>query len=93
MVGQYLDDGVQLRWLAPTDLYMEFGAEWLRGDRYPSAGAAKSGFGSHSLFAKVGGDVGTDSSWLAGISYLKVRLWSVRLATKTIRCCLPVTRI
>lgn len=67
---QYLDDGVQLRWLAPTDLYVELGGEWLRGDRYPSAGAAKSGFGSHSLFAKFGGDVGIDSSWLAGISYL-----------------------
>lgn len=67
---QYLDDGIQLRWLAPTDLYMEFGGEWLRGDRYPSAGAAKSGAGSYSLFAKFGGDVGTDSSWLAGLSYL-----------------------
>ncbi len=68
--GQYLDDGVQFRWLAPTDLYMEFGGEWLRGDRYPTAGAAKSGFGSYTLFAKFGGDVGTDSSWLAGLSYL-----------------------
>ena len=67
---QYLDDGVQLSWIAPTDLYMEFGGEWLRGDRYPSAGAAKSGAGSYSLFAKLGGDVGTDSSWLAGLSYL-----------------------
>ncbi|MBT8103902.1 MAG: hypothetical protein KJO95_13090 [Gammaproteobacteria bacterium] len=68
--GQYLDDGVQLRWLAPTDLYMEFGGEWLRGDRYPTAGAAKSGAGTYSLFAKFGGDLGTDSSWLAGLSYL-----------------------
>ncbi len=67
---QYLDDGVQLRWIAPTDLYVELGGEWLRGDRYPFAGAAKSGAGSYSLFAKVGGDLGTDSSWLAGLSYL-----------------------
>ena len=67
---QYLDDGVQLRWLAPTDLYMEFGGEWFRGSRYPAGGDAKSGFGSHSLFAKFGGDVGSDSSWLAGVSYL-----------------------
>ncbi|MGB5256113.1 MAG: hypothetical protein WBN44_02585 [Woeseiaceae bacterium] len=67
---QYLDDGVQLRWIAPTDYFMELGGEWLRGDRYPSAGAAKSGAGSYSLFAKFGGDVGTDSSWLAGLSYL-----------------------
>ncbi|MBT8087973.1 MAG: hypothetical protein KJO46_08045, partial [Gammaproteobacteria bacterium] len=67
---QYLDDGVQLRWIAPTDLYVELGGELLRGGRYPAGGAANSGFGSYSLFAKLGGDIGTDSSWLAGISYL-----------------------
>lgn len=67
---QYLDDGIQLRWLAPADLYMEFGGEWLRGGRYPAGGDAKSGFGSYSLFAKFGGDVGVNSSWLAGVSYL-----------------------
>ena len=67
---QYLDDGVQLRWLAPSDLYMEFGGELLRGSRYPAGGSAKSGFGSYSLFAKLGGDVGHSSSWLAGVSYL-----------------------
>lgn len=69
--GQYLDDGIQVRWLAPTDLYMEFGGEWLRGGSYPAAGAQNSGFGSYSLFAKFGGDVGADSSWLAGISHLE----------------------
>ncbi len=67
---QYLDDGVQLRWIAPTDLYVEIGGELLRGGRYPAGGAADSGFGSYSLFAKLGGDIGSDSSWLAGISYL-----------------------
>ncbi len=67
---QYLDDGVQLRWLAPTNLYLELGGEVLQGSRYPAGGSAHSGFGSYSLFANVGGDVGTDSSWLAGVSYL-----------------------
>jgi hypothetical protein len=67
---QYLDDGIQLRWLAPTDLYMEFGGEWLRGGRYPAGGDARSGFGGYSLFAKFGGDVGVNSSWLAGVSHL-----------------------
>jgi hypothetical protein len=67
---QYLDDGVQLRWIAPIDLYVELGGELLRGARYPAAGAADSGFGSYSVFAKLGGDVGTDNSWLAGVSYL-----------------------
>ena len=68
--SQYLDDGVQLRWLAPIDLYLEFGGELLRGDRYPAAGAANSGVGAHSLFARLGGDVGVGSSWQAGVSYL-----------------------
>ena len=69
---QYLDDGVQARWVAPTDLYMELGAEVLNGDRYPAAGADNSGFGAQSVFVNVGGDMGSDSSWLAGLSYLDV---------------------
>ncbi|HZW59655.1 MAG TPA: hypothetical protein VFE85_05115 [Woeseiaceae bacterium] len=67
---QYIDDGLQLRWIAPTSVYLELGSEVLRGARYPGAGAAHAGFGSYSLFANVGGDAGSDSSWLAGVSYL-----------------------
>lgn len=68
--GQYLDDGIQLRWLAPTDLYVELGTEVLRGDRYPAVGAANGGVGSYSAFMHVGGDAGFSNSWLAGLSYL-----------------------
>jgi len=71
--NQYGDDGVQLRWLAPTDLYLELGTEVFRGDSYPGAGAANGGFGSNSLFARLGGDVGTGSSWLTGLSWLHSR--------------------
>lgn len=70
LAGQLTDDGVQIRWVAPTDLYMEFGSEVLRGNSYPAAGGDRSGFGSHSLFVNFGGDVGASSSWLAGASYL-----------------------
>jgi hypothetical protein len=70
LAGQLVDDGIQVRWLAPTDVFLEVGGEVLRGEQYPAAGAANSGFGSYSLFANVGGDLGTSSSWLAGISYL-----------------------
>jgi len=70
LANQYADNGAQLRWLAPTDLYLELGAEVLQGDGYPAGGSANSGFGSHSVFVNLGGDIGTDSSWLAGISYL-----------------------
>jgi len=67
---QYLDDGVQLRWIAPTDLYVEVGAEVFRGSRYPAAGAAHSGYGAKSFFVNAGGDIGRAQSWLAGISHL-----------------------
>lgn len=69
--NQYLDDGIQLRWIAPTDLYLEVGAELLRGDRYPAAGAANGGAGARTLFAHIGGDVGASHGWRAGLSYLR----------------------
>jgi hypothetical protein len=68
--SQYIDDGLQLRWLAPTDFYLEFSAELLRGDRYPAGGAAGSGPGSSSLTVKTGGDIGFSNSWLLGLSWL-----------------------
>jgi hypothetical protein len=69
----YGDDGVQLRYLLPTDTYAEVGGEYLRGDGFPAAGAAHDGRGVYTLFAHVGGDVGYASSWLAGFSQLKAR--------------------
>jgi hypothetical protein len=68
--NQYIDDGLQFRWLAPTDFYLELGAELLRGDRYPAGGAANSGLGSKTFFAKTGGDVGFSHSWQFGLSWL-----------------------
>ena len=71
--GQYLDDGVQLSWLAPTDLFMEVGVEWLRGAKFPAAGSGHDGKGAWSLFGRVGGDVGVSHSWQAGLSWLSAR--------------------
>ncbi|HLF31460.1 MAG TPA: hypothetical protein VI566_10600, partial [Xanthomonadales bacterium] len=67
---QYIDDGLQMRWLAPTDFYFELGGEVLRGDSYPAGGAARSGVGSATLTAKTGGDIGISNSWLFGLSWL-----------------------
>jgi hypothetical protein len=68
--NQYIDDGAQVRWVAPTELYFELGAEVLRGDRYPAGGAENSGFGAWSMHARLGGDVGLSNSWMAGLSWL-----------------------
>ena len=71
--NQYGDDGVQLRWVAPTDLFIEVGAELFRGQNYPSGGAANSGAGVRTVFAHAGGSVGSENEWLAGMSVLDSR--------------------
>lgn len=69
MFGGRLDnDGIQLKWLAPTDLYLEVGAEAASGGPFPSTDRNKNGSTLGTLFAHVGGDVGVSNSWRAGLS-------------------------
>jgi len=71
--SQYGDDGLQVRWLAPTDQFLEFGAEVFRGDAYPAAGAAHTGQGTVTAFVHTGNDINESSSYLAALSYLHSR--------------------
>ena len=71
--GQYGDDGVQVRWVAPTETFVELGGEAFRGQYFPSGGAGRNGAGVTTLFAHAGGDVGIENSWLAGLSMLRSR--------------------
>jgi hypothetical protein len=73
LANQYGDDGAQVRWVAPTDLYLELGGEAFRGEDYPAANARNNGVGAWTLFAKAGGDVGDSNSWLAGVSMLNAK--------------------
>ena len=68
-------DGVQFKWLAPTDLYLELGAEAGRARGFPANDEArnKNGLLSGSVFAHVGGDVGFANSWRAGLSVTGTR--------------------
>ncbi|MGE5241378.1 MAG: hypothetical protein ACM3NI_07005, partial [Bacteroidota bacterium] len=68
---QFGDDAVQVRWLAPTDTFLEIGAELGRGRPFPGSDRNKNGSGAGTLFAHVGGDVGASSSWRAGLSTLQ----------------------
>ena len=70
---QYDDDGVQLRWLAPTRQFIELGGELFRGDAFPAAGAPHVGFGTYSLFGHTGGDIDESSSYRSGLSWLRTR--------------------
>jgi hypothetical protein len=71
--GQYGDDGVQVRWVAPTSTFLEVGGEVFRGQAFPSGGAQRGGLGTRTLFAHMGGDVGAENEWLAGVSMLETR--------------------
>ena len=68
--GQYKQNGVQVKWIAPTDLFVEFGVEAGNGDGFPATRRAANGLNGATLFAHVGGDVGDYTSWRVGGSWL-----------------------
>ncbi len=68
--GQLADDGGQLKWVAPTDLFVELGAEVGRGQAFPGAENNLNGAHLYTLFTHLGGDIGESNSWRAGLSYL-----------------------
>lgn len=72
--GNFGDSGLQARWVAPADLLVEFGAELLRGDSYPAAGAGNRGTGAWTAFARLGGDLGISNSWRLGLSHLSAQV-------------------
>lgn len=76
LFGEHLgQDGLQLKWLAPSDTFVELGMEVGRGSAFPGSegGGDKNGAGSWAMFGHVGGDVGESNSWRAGLSYLGAR--------------------
>jgi hypothetical protein len=71
--NQLNEDGVQFKWVAPTQLYFDLGLEAGRGRKFPGGpdgGRNKNGFGSGNLFTHLGGDLGASIAWQTGLSYL-----------------------
>lgn len=71
--GQFKQNGLQVKWLAPTDLFVELGAEAGNGDGFPATRRNRNGLNGATLFAHVGGDVGDAISWRTGAAYLDQR--------------------
>ena len=67
--GAYNDDGIQLSLALPGDVRTEFGGGLFRGDDRPFGGS-DNGRRALSAFARIGGDMGRDSSWGIGLSLL-----------------------
>lgn len=69
--GRLNDDGVQLKWVAPADIFLELGAELGRGRSFPATDRSRNSLANAwALFAHAGGDVSTSTAWRAGVSYL-----------------------
>lgn len=66
-------DGLQLKWVAPTDRFLAFGAELGRGAGFPGTDRNRNSAGASALFAHVGDDVGRSHAWRAGLSWLSTR--------------------
>lgn len=72
--NQIGDDGLQLKWLAPTDMFVEIGGEMGRGRGFPGTDRQnKNGSGAGVLFAHIGDDIGIEHSWRAGVSLHETR--------------------
>lgn len=69
MIGEHHgQDGLQLKWLAPTPMFLEFGLELGQGANWRDRNNPRS----RALFAHIGDDVGASHSWRAGLSWLTV---------------------
>jgi hypothetical protein len=69
--GQYGNDGLQVKWIAPIDHFLELGGEVGNGDSFPGSARNRNGVGSGAVYAHTGGDIGESHSWRAGLSYLR----------------------
>lgn len=76
--NQLGEDGIQLKWLAPTNMFAEIGAELGRGRGFPGTDRAKNGNGASMLFAHLGDDIGIGHSWRAGASLHQTRRENAR---------------
>ena len=74
LFGEHLvQDGLQLKWLAPSDTFVEFGAEVGNGAAFPGSAVDRNGAGDWAAYVHVGDDLGNSQSWGAGLSYLSAR--------------------
>ena len=68
--SQMAQVGLQAKWLAPTDVFLEFGAETGSGGSFPGTRLERNGANGVTLFAHIGSDIGDSIAWRAGLSWV-----------------------
>ncbi len=73
--SHYFDDGVRLNYVAPTDIYWAMGIEAFKGDNMRAVDEHGErefkDLGIYTAYTKLGGDIGANGSWQAGLSYMR----------------------
>ena len=64
-------DGAQVKWVAPTDLFFELGGEVAHGASFPGATNDRSTPANSALFAHLGGEWNASNAWQTGLSYVR----------------------
>src|SRR6218665_349056 len=72
--SHYFDNGLRVNWTAPTAFYWRTGVEVVSGTQLVQEPARRRGAGVFTANTRVGGDIGIEHSWQAGLSYLHNRL-------------------
>ncbi len=90
--GQYQNNGLQVKWVAPTDLYVEFGGEIGSGEGFPGTGRNKNGVGNGNAYVHLGGDVGPSNSWRAGFRTCRRPRRTVTTPSWISRATTPISR-
>ena len=67
------DDGLQINYLLPADLFIQISTELFSGNTFPAGGNIDGGVGASTLSLTIGGDIGTDHAWLLGVSHWQAR--------------------
>ncbi len=67
----YNDDGAEVSYVLPTELYTEIGGGVFRGDDFPYGESDGEGIDAWSAYARIGGDIGDRQSWRLGLSTLQ----------------------
>ena len=60
------DDGVEVSFVLPTEVYSEIGGGLFRGDDRPLFGGSDNGLRARSLYARIGWDMGRDAAVRVG---------------------------
>jgi hypothetical protein len=74
------DDGAEISYVLPTDIYAEIGGGLFKGEDFPSGGSGDSD--SYSAFIRTGGDIGDNASFRIGGSFLNASNVNGRLSNE-----------